>query len=200
MDRIKVLSLAVVAAASMFVVGCESTGSKASSKPEAPAIAKAPAEAAAPKVAAAPVAYADLGQALKLTDADNIPVGKVLASPEEYNHKVVRVTGKVMGTCDDGGCWFSLGDSSTKEIIFIKFQEAQEGRVVPKDAPGHEAVLEGEFTIGSMSEQFARHLKEDAGASEEEVKKIVGPQKIYTVKNVAVRMYGVKSTGNVAQQ
>ena len=42
-----------------------------------------------------------------------------------------------------------------------------------------------------ISEAQARHYKEDAGASPEEVAKIVGPQKQYIVASPSARVAGV---------
>lgn len=145
--------------------------------------------------------YADYGEALKQGDSgESISAAAVLRTPQEYNRKLIRVKGKVLATCDNKGCWFTVGDPSVNEVIFIKFQDPPEGRLIPLNAPGHDAVLEGEFIIGKMSESFARHLKEEAQAPESEIDRIIGPQKVYTIRNVAVRIYGVESTGQKAKQ
>lgn len=209
--------LAAAVLMSVTMGGCESTATSKSA--EEKTVAPAPAAPATPVAAAKPVAapaaapvaapaakpaapvFADYGAAIKGAEgSEAVPVAKVLAAPADYNNKVVRISGKVIATCDHKGCWFTLGDSAANDVIFIKFKDPAEGRIIPLEAPGHDAILEGEFVIGKMSEKFARHLKEEAGASEEELEKIVGPQKVYTVKNVAVRIYGVKPADQNSKQ
>src|SRR5213080_2246331 len=52
--------------------------------------------------------YASFGAPAKLSDADAIPVEKLMASPDEYKGKFIRLTGTVDKVCPRKGCWLTL--------------------------------------------------------------------------------------------
>ena len=62
------------------------------------------------------------------------------------------------------------------ETLFVKFSCPVKGRLIPMEALGHLAIVEGSFKLSEISEADARHYAEDAGKSPEEIAKIVGPQ------------------------
>jgi hypothetical protein len=125
----------------------------------------------------------------KLTNDQAVPIGKVLASPEQYKDKYVRLTGKVNAVCAKKGCWVRVvpdqqasaaakkgATTQPMKDVFIKFKDPPAGRLIPMEANGKNAVVEGTLKVGQMSEAAARHFAEDGGASQEEINKIVGPQ------------------------
>jgi len=63
------------------------------------------------KTAHAGGAAATFGEPLKLTDADTVPVAKVLSDPASYNGRFIRVTGNVAEVCKPKGCWMRLADA-----------------------------------------------------------------------------------------
>ncbi len=121
--------------------------------------------------------YTPFGESMKLSDRDSIPVKDVLADPVKYAGQRIRVTGTVDEVCANKGCWIRLGAAKSAENLFVKFTCPVEGRLVPMSAVGRTAVVEGTLEIKKISEAEARHFKEDAGASPEEIAKIAGPQK-----------------------
>jgi hypothetical protein len=162
----------------------------AATQPTAPAPA-AQQQKAEPKV------VATYGPAQKLSAADEVPVSKVLASPEQYKDKYVRLTGKVSGVCPKRGCWIRVaGDANAQagNDVFVKFRDPPEGRLIPMEAQGHDVTVEGTIKMGMMSEAMARHFKEDAGAPQEEIDKIVGPQKQIVIAGPAVAIEGIHKT------
>ncbi len=84
-----------------------------------------------------------------------------------------------------------MGDGASKETLLIKFTCTVKGRLIPVDAVGKFAFIEGRLNIVEISEQEARHYKEDAGASKEEIAKIVGPQTTVRMSAPAARISGV---------
>jgi hypothetical protein len=165
----------------------------AAAEPAAAAATPAPAEAEKPKV------FATFGAEQKLTDADAVPASKVIANPAEYADKYVRVTGKVTQVCEKKGCWVRVAPAEAGAApaegtgdIFIKFRDPPAGRLVPMEALGKDVVVEGTLKAGQMSERAARHFKEDAGAPEEEINKIVGPQKQMFITGAALKIEGVE--------
>ena len=73
----------------------------------------------------------------------------------------------------------------------VKFTCPVKGRPNPMDAVGKFAFIEGTLNIVEISEEEARHYKEDAGASKGEIAKIVGPQTSVQMSAPAARIAGV---------
>jgi hypothetical protein len=140
---------------------------------------------------ATPVKYASFGTPMKLTDADIVPVQKLLAEPASYDGKYVRVSGTVNNVCPKKGCWLTLHDEKTNQNLFVKFPDPEQGRLIPMDAVGKPAIVEGTVKVKEISEAMARHYKQDAGASQEEIEKITGPQKQISITNGSAKVAGL---------
>jgi hypothetical protein len=65
---------------------------------------------------------------------------------------------------------------------------------IPLEAVGKETVIEGTIKNGKLSQAAARHFKQDAGASAEEIEKIQGPQQQLMLAQPAVAIEGVAKT------
>ena len=182
-------------------VGCQSNNTKTADAGHEPAVCDMPGQGAPSKavVKAAPVAV--FGGEQKLTDADTVPVSKVIDTPADYKNKYVRMTGKVSSVCEKKGCWLRVVPDQTaageapKGDVFIKFKDPPAGRLVPLEAVGHKVTVEGTLKQGMMSEAQARHFKEDAGAPKEEIEKIVGPQPQLVLTTPVVAIEGVERPG-----
>lgn len=136
------------------------------------------------------------GAKMTLAKSDTHCAGEVLTNPEKYAGKLIRVSGKVDSVCAHKGCWIRLAGPKAEETLFVKFTCPVEGRLVPMSALGRPAVVEGTLVVKEIPEDEARHYKEDAGASPEEIAKIVGPQKQITMQAPAAMIHlGGKATG-----
>ncbi len=133
--------------------------------------------------------YADYGEPMKLKSDDRVSAEKVFSQPDMYNGREIHLTGKVDSVCAKKGCWLRIADNARTDTIFVKFTCPVDGRLIPMDAVGHEATIEGELSIEDISQEEARHYAEDSGKSPEEIAKIVGPQKQYRMKAPAARIY-----------
>ncbi len=122
-------------------------------------------------------------------DAPVVPVQTLLAEVDKYEGRFVRITGAVAEVCPKKGCWLKLGGA--EEALFVKFTCPIDGRLIPTEAIGKTAIIEGTVKVKQISEAEARHYKEDAGASLEEIARIVGPQKQITVAAPAARIAGL---------
>jgi hypothetical protein len=89
----------------------------------------------------------------------------------------VRVEGKVEQVCQNKGCWMVLTDG--KQSVRVTFKDY--GFFVPTGIAGKTVIAEGVVSKKTISEDEARHQAEEAGKSEEEIKKIVGDQKQITL-------------------
>lgn len=176
MNRI-VLSLTVGLCAAALLSGCARKSTEPAPQPA--------------KSSHAGSTAATFGEPLKLTDADAVPVAKVLADPAAYNGRFIRVTGNVAEVCKPKGCWMRMAETSGGEALFVKFTCPIEGRLIPLEAVGHKAIAEGTLEVTEISEAQARHLAEDAGKSPDQIAKIVGPQKQIRFKSPAAMVLGI---------
>ncbi len=118
------------------------------------------------------------GNKMKLTSGKPICASEILADKAKHADKLIRICGKVDTVCAKKGCWIRLAGPITSETLFVKFTCPVNGRLVPMDAVGRLAIVEGVLELKEISEDEARHYAEDSGKSAEEIAKIVGPQQI----------------------
>lgn len=134
----------------------------------------------------------NFGEPLTLSAFSTVSVGRVLAQPEKYEGKRIRVSGVVDSVCAARGCWLRLADEPGGETLFVKFNCPIEGRLIPMEATGHKAYIEGILEISRHSEAQRRHLAEDAGQSPDQIAKIVGPEKVLKLNAPAARIVGLE--------
>ncbi len=133
----------------------------------------------------------DFGEPMKLTDADTIEVAQVLKDPAAYEGKAVRIAGSVTKVCTNKGCWLEMTTPDTTHRLFVKFTcPIDDERLIPENAVGQKAIVEGVIKMTEISEESARHYAEDAGASQEEIEKIKGPQKRVRLMSPAAKLLG----------
>jgi hypothetical protein len=158
-------------------------------KTEAPKV-EAP-KTEAPKVdehaghdhAAAPAAGDSLFGA-PFTMSEATPIGAVLSKPDEYQGKLVQVSGKVSSVCAKKGCWFVIQDpDKADESVRITMKDY--GFFVPKDCAGKSAVIEGQFALKVLTEAERKHLAEDAG---KDPSAITGDVKEYSLVATGVQL------------
>jgi hypothetical protein len=137
--------------------------------------------------------WARFGEPLKLADSETVCAGTALAEPEKYAGKYVRLCGQVDSVCAAKGCWLRLAGPGEGETLFVKFTCPVSGRLVPMEAAGHRAVVEGTFEVSEISEEVARHYAQDRKAPAEEIAKIVGPQKQIALKSPGALVEGVQA-------
>lgn len=173
--------LAVAAGLVLAAAGCSKSGGRAATASGNPADAQ--------PVARQVGGYLVIGEPLKLSTQPPVPVAAILANPAKYDGKELRITGQIAEICEKKGCWITLADPATKKDLFVKFTcSEQGGRIVPLEAAGRTAIIEGVVSIAEISEDEARHYAEDKGASKAEIAKIVGPQKQIRVSSPNVQI------------
>jgi len=124
-----------------------------------------------PKTHDKQVTYDTFGAAI--TEEHALPLSEIMAQPEAYIDKPVKVKAKVVDVCQMKGCWMAL-DAGEGRTIRVTFKDY--GFFVPKDIHGREVVLQGTLVKKTMSVEELRHLAEDAGKSEEEIEAIQEPE------------------------
>lgn len=136
--------------------------------------------------------YTTFGEPMQVSTLGAVDIAKVLENTEKYDGKEIVVRGTVREVCQHKGCWITLGEAGGEETVFVKFTCPLEGRLVPVEAVGHDALVRGKLTVEEISEDEARHQAEDAGASEAEISKITGPQKRIRMASPSAKIEGVQ--------
>ena len=93
---------------------------------------------------AAPAFAAETKYGAGVGKAPAVKVSELMANPDRYVGKPVRVEGLVTDVCAKRGCWMEL--ASDKEFQTIKIKVDDGVIVFPLDAKGKVATAEGVFT------------------------------------------------------
>ena len=86
-------------------------------------------------------------------------------------------TATVKEVCQAKGCWMKLELKDGKEAM-VRFKDY--GFFMPKDIAGKAVVVNGKAFADEMSIDDQKHYAEDAGATKEEIAKIVRPKKMFS--------------------
>lgn len=94
-----------------------------------------------------------------VTQEKAVKVADLLAAPDDYVGKTVRVDGVVQAVCQTMGCWIQLADDEAGTGIQFKVDDGV--IVFPKDGKGRKASAEGTFEkIASDDPHEMEHAKE----------------------------------------
>lgn len=93
---------------------------------------------------AAPAAAAETKYGAGVGNAPLVKISELLAQPDRYQGKVVRVEGLVTDVCAKRGCWMQLASDKEFQVLQIKVDDGV--MVFPLDAKGKMASAEGMFT------------------------------------------------------
>ncbi|MBM3786003.1 MAG: DUF4920 domain-containing protein [Acidobacteria bacterium] len=130
-------------------------------------------------LAAAALGAEKFGKALTLSQP--MPVGTILAKPEEFTGKLVQVKGKATEVCQMMGCWLQIQDGD-KAIRF----KVKDGEIMfPKNAVGRSVVAEGVLKKIELNQQqavaWAKHEADERGQKFDPAK-IKGGMTIYQIQ------------------
>lgn len=131
------------------------------------------------------------GEPMKVPEAKTVCIEHVLDNPKAYDGKMIRMRGRVESVCAARGCWLKMTGKSQRDTVFVKFTCPVQGRLIPMEAVGHPAVVEGTFTAAEISQEEARHYAADAGQSPEQIARIIGPQQQLSMKSPAAMILGL---------
>ena len=85
----------------------------------------------------------------ELTGAESTEISRILANPESFEGKTVRVEGKVVDVCPNMGCWMDIEDSTGR--IQIKVEDGV--IVFPSTAVGKKSIAEGKVEVLSLTRE-----------------------------------------------
>jgi hypothetical protein len=125
-----------------------------------------------------------------LTLKDTTKISDILAQPDTYNGKRVKVQGPIVAVCEMKGCWISIG--SDKEFETIRFKVDDGVIVFPMDAKGMTATVEGVVTVAVLSE--AEQLAQGEEMAKErktkfDPKTVKGPKTSIQIKGEAAEVF-----------
>ena len=119
--------------------------------------------------------------------AQEVKMSELVAHPDKYVGKKVRVEGTIDDVCPMKGCWMDLASGADK--VRIKVNDGE--MVFPVEAKGSQASAEGIFTKVEMTKDqavaHAKHLAEEKGQGFDAA----------TAKEVPTVVYQIKGTGAV---
>ena len=158
------MKFSTIALACLLVLGCDK---KCDEKAEQP-------KAQAPTKPAPQPEKVKLGKGL--AGAEAVTVKALLADPDKYKDKIVRVEGKVEDYCHHKKAWFSVTAKEGKGMVRV-FTLPRFG--VPHDCVGKQAAAEGKVEIIEIDPEHAKHYSKDhkflAGVKVEEGKPVRRP-------------------------
>lgn len=111
------------------------------------------------------------------------PIAAIVADPEAWAGKQVRIEGTVVGVCAKKGCWMEL-ESRDGQRLRVKVED--DVIVFPPEAEGRWAVAQGTVELLELTrEQYAgwlRHLAEEQGQEYDEASVGDGPYRLVQIK------------------
>jgi hypothetical protein len=122
--------------------------------------------------------------------AEATPISKILADPDAYVGKTVRIEGKVLDVCPMKGCWMELAGEDGKESLKVKVDDGV--IVFPVDSKGKLAVAEGTVEAIPMTKEeyvgWLEHLAEERGEKFDAASVGEGPFRILQLKGTGARI------------
>lgn len=116
-----------------------------------------------------------------------VPIAKAVSSLQADAPQDTVVAGTIKEVCQSMGCWMTL-DANGKpvRVKFTASESCADGFFIPKNAAGHEAIVQGQLALKEIPEETAKHYAIEAGKPDAEIHAIVGPQKEYSMLATAV--------------
>jgi hypothetical protein len=114
-------------------------------------------------IAAEECATSSYGEGVTLDDS--ILAAEILARPDDWAGRTVRVEGEVAAVCQMAGCWMDIVAGEGDDLLRVKVEDGV--IVFPTAAKGQRAVAQGEVEILEMSAEkwksWKRHMAEEQG-------------------------------------
>ena len=100
-------------------------------------------------------------------NAKKVSLAKVLANPQKYAGKTVRVEGVIVRSCKMEGCWMELAPTAEAKSVRVKMKD--HAFFIPLNSAGAKARAEGVFTVKTLSKEQVKHMIEEDGAKFENI-------------------------------
>lgn len=113
----------------------------------------------------------------EITTDNALPAAQLQEMLEGNDNVKVKLQGNIDAVCQMTGCWMDV-DMGNGNTVHVTFKD--DAFLMPKDAAGKTAVIEGVGSYEEIPVSMLKHLAEDAGKSQEEIDAITEPKKEYT--------------------
>ncbi len=129
------------------------------------------------------------GAGVKAT-AETTSMAKILADPDAWVGKKVRIEGKVVDVCPMKGCWMELEEGKGGAKMKVKVDDGV--IVFPVNAKGKLAVAEGTIESIPMTREryvaWLEHLAEEKGEKFDVSTVGAGPYRIFQLKGAGAEI------------
>ena len=119
---------------------------------------------------------------------DTMLVSELLADPEAYVGKTVRVKGTAVGVCAHRGCWINIASDTEGETVRVKVKDGV--IVFPPEIMGDMVIAEGVWTANELTME---QTKQVCAAQAREEGKEFDEDEVTT----CMTMYQISGTGAV---
>ncbi len=130
------------------------------------------------------------GSGVALTETTS--VAKILADPDAYVGKRVRIEGQVVDVCPMKGCWMELAEQDGGARLRVKVDDGV--IVFPVDSKGKLAVAEGTVESIPMGRDryvaWLQHLAEEKGQRFDPSTVGKGPFRVIQIRGLGARING----------
>jgi uncharacterized protein DUF4920 len=130
------------------------------------------------------------GAGVALTETTS--VAKILADPDAYVGKRVRIEGQVVDVCPMKGCWMELEEKDGGARLRVKVDDGV--IVFPVDSKGKLAVAEGTVESLPMGRDryvaWLQHLAEEKGQKFDPATVGKGPFRVVQIRGLGARIDG----------
>lgn len=126
-----------------------------------------------------------------VSGADTVRVSDVLANPDAYVGKTIRVKGLAVGVCAHRGCWVNIASDKEGEVMQVKVKDGE--IVFPPEILGDLLVAEGVWTANELTLQ---QTKEICAAQARQEGKDYDPDMVVS----CMKQYQLSGTGAVVAQ
>jgi Domain of unknown function (DUF4920) len=141
-------------------------------------------------LAAFPALAAEKSYGKGVTLAETASVAKILADPDSYVGKTVRIEGTVVDVCPMAGCWMELEEGDGASKLRVKVDDGV--IVFPVTAKGKLAVAEGVVEAIPMTREkylaWLEHLAEERGQKFDSSTVGEGPFRVVQIRGTGARI------------
>lgn len=124
-----------------------------------------------------------------LSSAQTIRIADLLAEPERWVDKSVKVEGLVDDVCPMKGCWIDILEQQSSTTVRFKVED--DVIVFPAEARGSRVVAEGVLRKHEMSKEQAiswlSHLADEKGESFDE-SSVTGPMDFFQIEGAGAEV------------
>lgn len=135
-------------------------------------------------VASAP-AFAGTKHGKGVSDAAPVKISELMAAPDSYVGKVVKVEGLITEVCPMRGCWIEVAGDKEFQTLRVKVEDGV--IVFPMTDKGKKVVAEGTFKKTELTKEQAieraKHEAEEKGKTFDPAS-IKGPVTVYQLQGV----------------